>query len=349
MKQTANRENNYLERNPSPIIIVDLTGSLIYLNQATQDFLGKLGLDESAFPDLLPPNFIDIFQNCKAAAVSIPSTRIEYADRVIIWSSFFSENMQEVMYQGMDITRLHRNELALRAAKEKAEEGEKLKAAFLDNMSHEIRTPLNSLLGFMGLLGDELEGNLSEDQHFYFELIQENGNRLARTMQEILDISHFSSGTYEVKMETIDVGALIKEHTDNTLDQAKAKGLQFLIDLPVQELLATTDPYCLNQTISHLLDNAVKYTLEGHVSVKLQKTDAGTEIRIEDSGPGMDDEMQRSIFMAFNQGSIGHSKQYQGIGLGLSLVRVYLDTIGATVDLDSVIGDGSRFKITIPN
>ena len=339
-------EATMMDHNPGPIVIVDLEGNLLYLNPATKAFLRKRQVEESSFADILPPNYLDILNNCKAAEVTIPATRIEYPERVILWTAFFTENKDTAVYHGVDITRLHRNEIALRAAKEKAEEGEKLKAAFLDNMSHEIRTPLNSLLGFMGLLSDELQDNLSADQTFYFDLIQQNGNRLARTMQEILDISHFSSGTYEVKNESIDIAEIVKLQSEEKVEEATAKNLQFNLDFPENELKATTDEYCLRQAVAHLIDNAIKYTDEGHITVAVSRIDANIEIRVDDTGPGMDDEMQRRIFVAFNQGTIGHSKQYQGIGLGLSLVRVYLDAIHATIDLDSS-KNGSRFKIHI--
>ena len=338
----------FAEKNPGPLLVVDLQGDLLYMNPASSSFLKKQGKSDADYRDILPPGFVDIFNNCLEAGVSIPVTRIEYPGSVILWTSYFSSSGEEVLYHGVDITRLHRNEVALREAKEKAEEGEKLKAAFLDNMSHEIRTPLNSLLGFMTLLSDELREKLSEDQQFYFDLIQQNGDRLARTMQEILDISHFSSGTYELKKDTHDIHAIVRDQVDRLAPFAEQKGLNYKIDIPEGELLTITDDYCLEQAVQHLLDNAVKYTDEGEVSISIAVEDGSGVIRIEDTGPGMDDETQRRIFMAFSQGSMGHSKHYQGIGLGLSLVRVYLDAIGATVDLDSRMGAGSKFKLSIP-
>ena len=346
--ESSPSEMSFMQHHPGPILIVDLQGDLRYLNPSSEKFLKKSGRDAAQFGEILPPDFLDIIHNCKAAEVGIPVTRMEYPERVLLWTAYFGETMEEVVYQGVDITRLHRNEIALRAAKEKAEEGEKLKAAFLDNMSHEIRTPLNSLLGFMGLLSEELEGSLNADQVFYFDLIQKNGDRLARTMQEILDISHFSTGTYEVKKESVDIVDILQLQIEAKTDEAEVKGLEVRQEIPDHQLFAHTDEYCLRQTLAHLIDNAIKYTDTGHILVKVSQAENSIQINIEDSGPGMDDEMQRRIFVAFNQGSLGHSKQYQGIGLGLSLVRVYLDTIGATVDLDSNLGEGSRFQIQIP-
>ncbi len=340
-------ETSLVEHHPGPTLVVDLEGNLNYLNLACKSFLQKRGLEIEQFGEILPPDFLDIILNCKAAEVAIPVTRIEYPERVLLWTAFFGDSQEDVIYQAIDITRLHRNEVALRAAKDKAEEGEKLKAAFLDNMSHEIRTPLNSLLGFMGLLSDELKETLNEDQTFYFDLIQQNGDRLARTMQEILDISHFSSGTYEVKTETFDIVESVRNQINEKISEASSKGLEVKQQLPEEPMMVTTDEYCLRQTISHLIDNAVKYTEEGHILIAVASNDQHIELRIEDTGPGMDEEMQRRIFVAFNQGTIGHSKQYQGIGLGLSLVRVYLDTIGARVDLESSMGEGSRFNIQV--
>ena len=338
-----------MDQNPGPVLVVDLTGKYKYSNVAFNEFLRKRNLDQSEFPLVLPPDYINIFRNCKEAEVSIPVTQMEYAEKAILWTTYFSEDMSEVIYQGVDITHLHRNEIALITAKEKAEEGEKLKTAFLDNMSHEIRTPLNSLLGFMNLLSEELMEILNEDQKFYFDLIHQNGDRLARTMEEILDISHFSSGTYELKLQPVDVSQIVMLRLEERRSDIEAKGLILTIDMPQQNLVVPTDEYCLERTVGHLIDNAIKYTESGHIAVGVKQKGDCIEILVEDSGPGMSDDMQRLIFVAFNQGTIGHSKKYQGIGLGLSLVRLYMDAIRATVDLESSLGKGSRFILCIPN
>ncbi|NQV48921.1 MAG: HAMP domain-containing histidine kinase [Candidatus Marinimicrobia bacterium] len=339
---------SFIDQNPGPILVVDLAGKSLFSNAAFADFLRAGNLDESEYALALPPDFVNIMLNCKAAEVTIPVTRMEYAEKAILWTAYFSKDMLEVIYQGVDITHLHRNEIALIAAKEKAEEGEKLKTAFLDNMSHEIRTPLNSLLGFMNLLSDELQEILTEDQKFYFDLIHQNGDRLARTMQEILDISHFSTGTYKVKLLPVDVIQIVKIQIEERVSDINAKGLRLKIDLPERELVVSSDEYCLTQSVAHLIDNAIKYTESGHIVVGVKLRGSTIDIFVEDSGPGMNDDMQRIIFVAFNQGTFGHSKKYQGIGLGLSLVRLYMDSIHATVDLDSRIGEGSRFKMSIP-
>ncbi|NQV30496.1 MAG: HAMP domain-containing histidine kinase [Candidatus Marinimicrobia bacterium] len=338
-----------IDQNPGPILVVDLAGKAKYSNIAFADFLRKGNLKEWEYALVLPPDYVNIFLNCKAAEVGIPVTRMEYRDNAILWTAYFSEDKQEIIYQGVDITHLHRNEIALTAAKERAEEGEKLKTAFLDNMSHEIRTPLNSLLGFMNLLSDELMESLSDDQKFYFELIHQNGDRLARTMQEILDISHFSSGTYDLKLQSVDVSQTIMTQIEERRSDIEAKGLGLTINLPEHAFVTSTDEYCVRQAVAHLIDNAIKYTESGHIYVGVKPIEGSIEILVEDTGPGMSDDMQRLIFVAFNQGTLGHSRRYQGIGLGLSLVRLYMDSIHATVDLDSSIGGGSRFKIRIPN
>mgnify|MGYP002725449503 CR=1 FL=1 len=339
----------FLDNNPNPTMIVDLKGGLLYKNLATSNLLQNLGIKEEDFTQLLPPGYLDILQNCQAAEVAIPATRLEYSNRVYIWSAFFSEDQEQAYYQGMNITRMHRNELALRTAKEKAEEGDKLKAAFLDNMSHEIRTPLNSLLGFIQLLKDELEETLREDQKFYFDLVIQNGGRLERTMREILDISHFSSGTYSVRKKLVDLTNIVQEIIDEHAQSIESKGLKLKLDIGEDVVNVMTDEYCLSQAITHLLNNAVKYTDEGEIFVGFEQSENSTVIKIEDTGPGMSDEAQRRIFVAFNQGTMGHSKKYQGIGLGLSLVRVYLDAVSVKIDLDSKLGEGSRFSISIPN
>jgi len=176
--------------------------------------------------------------------------------RYILWSSFFFDNNDMIEFYGMDVTRMVRVEQSLRESKQKAEEGAKLKAAFLDNMSHEIRTPLNSLLGFMNLLQDELSDSLTEEQQFYFDLIGQNGNRLERTMREILDISHFSSGTYKTKNIEVDVGEVIKQIVADSQPESKAKNLILEFNNTDEKMVTLTDEYCLTQAVTHLVDTA---------------------------------------------------------------------------------------------
>ncbi len=336
-----------VDLNPNPILQVTSSGEIHYINPAAIRLLNGLGYSVDQYVLLLPPNFIEIAANCLVAETAIPATQMLLGDRYVLWSSFFFDDNNKIEFHGMDVTRMVRVEKSLRESKQKAEEGEKLKAAFLDNMSHEIRTPLNSLLGFMNLLYGELIDTLADDQRMYFDMINQNGNRLERTMREILDISHFSSGTYRKKISSIHIGDLLKQVVDDKLTESKEKKLTFGLSVTGENLTVLTDEYCLTQAVTHLIDNAIKYTDKGSVKVGVSRNDKEILISIKDTGPGIEEKVQRQIFVAFNQGTTGHSKQYQGIGLGLSLVRVYLDTIGARVDLDSELGKGSHFKICI--
>jgi signal transduction histidine kinase len=339
---------SFMDHNPSPVIGVDLEGDLIYINSAAKGLLESMDRTEAEFNEILPPNFAEINQNCKAAEIGIPVTRMEFPGKVILWTPFFTGDAYQVLYSGVDITRMHRNEVALIHAKEKAEEGERIKAAFLDNMSHEIRTPLNSLLGFMNILADELSTDLSENQQFYFKLIQENGFRLERTMREILDISHFGSGSYEISIEPVDVTSYLEILLQEYDEMIKSKGLRKVMQIPEEKVEIRTDKYCFYQAITHLIDNAVKYTKSGSLYITLTPEKEHLTLKISDTGEGMSEELQRQIFLPFSQGSIGHKKHYQGIGLGLSLVRAYLDAISAHINLESAPGRGSHYTLTIP-
>ncbi len=338
----------FMDNNPSPVVQVALDGTLLSLNSAAREFLESQGWSEKEYTNILPPNFHEINLNCKAAEIGLPVTTMEFSITSILWTPFFNEDMDRVVYTGVDITRMRRNEIALIRAKEQAEEGERLKAAFLDNMSHEIRTPLNSLLGFMNLLNIELIDILNEDQKFYFDLIQTNGLRLERTMREILDISNFSSGTYEPTFIDLDLASLIRGIIQNHTPKITEKELDANIDIPDTPMMIHSDLYCLTQMITHLLENAIIYTAAGSIGISLVSTDDWLEIRIDDTGIGMDEDQQRQIFVPFSQGSIGHTKQHQGIGLGLALVRSYCDTISARIDLVSEKDRGSHYTISIP-
>lgn len=339
---------SFLDNNPSPVIQVRIDGTLLYLNAAAREFLESQEWSEEEYINILPPNFSEINLNCKAAEIGLPITTMEFSTASILWTPFFNEVMDQVVYTGVDITRMRRNEIALIQAKEKAEEGERLKTAFLDNMSHEIRTPLNSLLGFMNLLNIELLDKLSKDQKFYFDMIQASGIRLERTMREILDISHFSSNTYEPKFNDFDLASLIHGIVQKNMPKITEKGLDTDIQVPDTPMMIHSDVYCLTEMITHLLENAIIYTAAGNIGIALISTDEWLEIHVDDTGVGMDEEQQRQIFVPFSQGSMGHSKQYQGLGLGLALVRSYCDAISARIDLVSEKGKGSHYTISIP-
>ena len=248
----------------------------------------------------------------------------------------------------LDITERIRMENDIIEAKNKAEEATQAKGDFLANMSHEIRTPLNSILGFTELIEEEVKGKFDEQLDAYFETIYMSGKRLWQTVHHILDISQIETGTFELKTESIDLGKIVKELGDSFNSVAKAKDLELRINVPEVDMHIVSDEYCATQAISNLIDNAIKYTNSGYVSLDMELVENTVKITIKDTGIGMSKDYQDMIFDVFSQESTGYTKNFQGMGLGLALAHRYLSLIEGNLHFESKQDVGSIFTIHFP-
>jgi signal transduction histidine kinase/PAS domain-containing protein len=240
----------------------------------------------------------------------------------------------------------HQDELM--AAKIKAEESDKLKSAFLANMSHEIRTPMNGILGFIGLLQDQ-ELTLDEKAE-YFSIVRASGERLLRTLTDIVDLSKIESGLMPVNPVTIQVHDMIHGIFDFFRHEATQKGIQLFIhhDLPPFQVEVCSDREKLNSILSNLINNAIKYTERGFVEFGFSIQKGLLEFFVKDTGIGIPHDRQEAIFERFIQADLSNSRQFEGTGLGLSIARAYVVMLGGTIWVESEPGKGSTFRFTIP-
>ena len=255
-----------------------------------------------------------------------------------------------------DITDRKRIEKSLIIAKEKAEESDRLKSAFLSNMSHEIRTPMNAILGFSGLRSDPESSE--EEKNEYIEIIKERGNDLMRIISDIIDVAKIESGQLKISIKDCKVNRLLEDiHT--TFTQIKQKQGKNNVDLiihlevPDHEFTILTDPQRLRQVITNLVENALKFTESGAIEFGYAiKEDVGIgksiEFFIEDSGIGIPQEMHAVIFERFRQVDDSHTRTYGGTGLGLTICKNLTHLMGGELNLQSEVGKGTRFTITLP-
>ena len=247
-----------------------------------------------------------------------------------------------------DITDLKQTEQALIRAKEKAEESDRLKSAFLTNMSHEIRTPMSSILGFAGLLK---EPNLSgEAQQLYIQNIEQSGARMLNTLNNIICISKIESGQMAVSIADTDINELIRRVEILFRPEIEQKGLELIIrnTLSPNGVVLKTDGEKVGVILSNLVDNALKFTREGFIEIAYLLKNDEIEFRIKDSGAGVRPELKTFIFEIFRQGSDAYDRDYEGAGLGLSISKAYVDMLGGRIWVDSEPGNGSAFLFTIP-
>ena len=232
-------------------------------------------------------------------------------------------------------------------AKNKAEESDRLKSSILANMSHELRTPLNGILGFAEILKEEL---VSDDLISMAENIRNSGKWLLNTLDAILTLSQLEAGKIIPKPMMADVVPMVEEVISQFRHRADEKEIFIRAELPVS-LFFFSDPKLIRQILLQLVDNAIKFTNQGGITVSasLDPGDPGKLlIAVKDTGIGIKAENIEMIFQEFRQVSEGIGRQFQGNGLGLTITRKILELIGGEITLDSQLGKGSVFRTTIP-
>jgi len=257
----------------------------------------------------------------------------------------------EISTQGIihDITDRKNREIELLKAKQLAEESDHLKSAFLANMSHEIRTPMNGILGFADLLKSQ---NYSpEEQLNFISIIQKSGERMLSTINSIIDISKIESGVETVQIEQVNITQIMNDWYNFFLPEAKQKGLKFILELPKSNYddHFYTDSYKLNSILNNLIKNALKFTNQGSITFGYSFSQSDLNIKISDTGMGIPENKQKSIFDYFVQADVSTSRGYEGSGLGLSITKGYIELLNGTIEMESAVGKGTSFFVCIPN
>jgi len=253
-----------------------------------------------------------------------------------------------------DIRKKKEVERNLMAAKEKAEEADRMKTAFLTNMSHEIRTPMNAILGFAQLLSTE---ELSPTQKTeYVNIIKNSGDSLLRLIDDILDLAKLESGQIVVKEEYVNIDEMMESlyttFTKLISSHYHADTIELRMSHPERKLpfKIKTDPLRLRQIMNNLLSNAVKFTHEGFVEFGYDVVPDRNELvfYVKDSGIGIPEDKLELIFQRFRQVDSSKTRLYPGTGLGLAISRRLTNMLGGRIWVNSEVGKGSEFLFTIP-
>lgn len=243
---------------------------------------------------------------------------------------------------------LRAKNVQLTRAKETAENANRLKSEFLANMSHEIRTPMNAILGFTDIL---IEDENNPEKHYYLETIKKSGGNLLKLINDILDFSKIEADRFEVSEVVFSPRKLIHHLEMMFSVKAQEKNLYFTInglkDLPAYVL---GDSHKLNQVLINILGNAFKFTHTGGVAMDClyHGQNRTLEIKIKDTGIGISPEQQQIIFDPFRQADGSTTREYGGTGLGLAIASRMMKLLGGAIRLDSRLGQGAMFTITLP-
>ncbi|MDA3911500.1 MAG: ATP-binding protein [Bacteroidales bacterium] len=244
-------------------------------------------------------------------------------------------------------TQLISDQEALETAKNKAQESDKLKTAFLTNMSHEIRTPMNGIIGFSELFVDN--ESTEEDKAHYAKIVINSGKQLLRIVNDILDLSKIETNQVSIQKRTKDLRIGFK-HTYEVFNRiCNEKGLELIADFSENEACyINTDHTRLFQVINNLLENAIKFTSTGQIKFGYKSKDKELLIFVKDSGIGISEDYQDLIFERFRQLETSQTRMYSGTGLGLSISKQLILLLNGKLWLESKENKGSTFFISLP-
>ena len=318
--------------------IKDKEGKIIYYDGIVED----ITLRKKAEQELIIANKELVFQNDEkqkrvAELIIANEEKEKRAAELIIANT-------ELAFQNKE---KEKRAVELIIAKEKAEESDRLKTAFLYNISHEIRTPFNGILGFLSIIQDYELQDTERDE--YIGIINQSADRLMNTINEIVEISQIQAGQMQVTTSEINIIMLIGELIDQFKYFTEIQKLKFNInnELPNKITCISTDGIKLKTILSNLVGNAFKFTKAGSIELKIRQKGDYLEFSIKDSGIGFPENKIKIIFERFMQADVSKTREYEGLGLGLSIATAYVKMLGGKIWAKSEVGKGSTFFFTI--
>lgn len=253
----------------------------------------------------------------------------------------------KLVNQEMEQRILQRTE-ELKTAMERAQAADRLKSAFLATMSHELRTPLNSIIGFTGIMLQGLAGPLNEEQMKQMTMVQGSARHLLALINDVLDLSKIEAGQFSLSISSFDLRPSIEKMVKMVSPLAAKKGLGLILRVGDDLGSVKTDQRRLEQVLLNLLNNAIKFTEKGEVTLSGWSEDNHYILAVSDTGIGIPSEEIENIFKPFHQIDTGLTRKYEGTGLGLSICRRLIEKMGGRIRVESQLGKGSIFTLHIP-
>lgn len=349
---------------PDVIGVQDLNHNIIQYNQAGYKLLNKTYeevVGKKCHSLIGREKQCDVCSTSEATKTKRPERHEQYFPELDTWLDMraypiFGEN-NELIYiveHLRDITEIKKLELQLKDTIEKlqkakllAEESDNLKTAFLHNISHEIRTPLNGIIGFSDLLKDE--GITREKTLEYSDIIIRSGWQLSNIINDLVSIATIESGQEKANLKKVDIQCLLQNVYSTFQIKARNKEITFYFKPEIPDIhFIITDETKLNQILSNLINNALKFTNAGYVELGVCALGNKLHFHIKDTGIGIKKEDHQKIFIRFAQANSNSNSLYGGSGLGLSICKSYVDLLGGRIWLDSEPDKGSTFYFEIP-
>lgn len=362
-EEKANRLLMAIEQISAQVIITDHEGKVEYVNRHFTEVTGNREEDiigtnaQAIISDVEHPE--EIIRNLdgllEGKSITFELKRRQGNDNVL-WDSVAvspirdaEKNITNYVAIIEDITLRKQMEQDIIGALNKAERSDRMKEAFLQNLSHEIRTPLNAIVGFSGLLNSNEDFSEEERKH-YTSIITNNSNQLLTIVSDVLTMASIETGEVEFNKTIVDICALYDQLYRDYSERIKGKNIELIYKKPEGRgpCLIETDEVKLSEILKNLLNNALKFTLEGSVQLDYEITGDTVKFYIRDTGIGIDKEDQQKIFERFRQANDDIHVNYGGAGLGLTIAKSFAGILEGSIQVESESGRGSVFCLSIP-
>lgn len=358
-KTIVQQYKHLIDLSPEPIVILD-KDKIIFVNSPaaklfgaskTNELIGCSMIDfvEESFRDKARESLRQIIVSGKdsfLAEVKIFTIQKNYHFVQGIATKIFFENHEAILVMLRDISNMKAREIELEKIADDAKNLEKLKSQFLAQMSHEIRSPLNTLMASTSLIESEMNPKLKSDYKDYFSVMRLSSNKIMKTVGHILHSAELTSDLYKPNFKDLNIVDVVNQLVNEYTNVAEQKGIHLSAKFLTQHAIVTCDEYSVVQILTNILDNAIKYTNEGNVEINVKKElNVNLIVEIIDSGIGISEEYLPNIFDEFTQESQGNNRKYDGSGLGMSVVRRFADINNIHIDIESNIGEGTKFTL----
>ncbi|MCF7827221.1 MAG: PAS domain-containing sensor histidine kinase [Candidatus Marinimicrobia bacterium] len=364
LRESQNFLETIVENIPDMIFVKDANKlNFLQFNKAGEELLGHsreelIGKSDYDFflkeeADLFTEKDRDVLRRGKLQDVPIESIHTKDKGERILHTKkipIMGEDGMPLYLLGIseDITERKQAEEEIAAALLIAEQANQVKDQFIANISHEIRTPLNSIIGFSDLFFQRYADMVEPKDKEIFGYIAKASERLMKTVDSILNISVLKAGAVPLHPRELNLNALVNSIVGQLNPRAVEKKLILRTSFPTETNLIFVDEYCIQQAIYNLTDNAIKFTYDGHVELKIGHSKDQVTLSVKDTGIGISEAYQKQIFTPYTQESEGFTKHFQGVGLGLALAKIYLDLNHVSLELETKSGQGSTFTLTFP-
>lgn len=380
LKQSEERYRTTLDAMPDGGQLIGFDWRYLYLNATAERhnrrpnarLLGRRMQD--AWPGIEATPMFALFRRAMEERVSTQAeTKFVFPDGVTGWYDVRVHPVPEGIFAlSSDISQRKRIEeevralnetlerkviertIDLEAAKVRAEAADKLKSAFLATMSHELRTPLNSILGFTGIVLAKMSGPLTPVQEQQLEIVETSSRHLLALINDVLDISKIEAGQLELDWVPVDLRSIVEQVTSSVAPHVLKKGLHLHIELPAVLPAMQSDPLRVQQILLNIVNNAIKFTRRGDVTVAVESVEndrngrAAVCLRVTDTGIGIKEEDLSKLFMPFRQLDSGLQRHHEGTGLGLAICDRLVGLLGGYITVESVWDEGSTFAVYLP-